>query len=512
MKKFVVFLVGISLLTGILYVSTATSDQFVNAGSTKKFHFTDTVTSAVDPGQGHESNQLVFILSPNEGTIYDGSITFTASKPIQVAVFHEILPHERLGQPTWTIDGETIYGFSLIDLPQRAGSLEFTGGALGLHAANSDSFTATVSVDGWIRGQPADIILQQIEYQVEEPSFTLSRTSIPVTIPMHKGVYEGGQVLYIITDGSDSDYVKTLSEKQQWNVETSAALADMPEDILGQMFVFTNGVRGDGLYGFQDEVFSSTPSQESEYSALHSVTEVSWKAGQREIVFESVDDIIAAEESGRINLDRIGVVLNTPQVIWPDGQMTVREDPEITDDTSYDGGQIVEIDQDEMTATFIAHRGWGPDGRTIYYIVTDVTPLGPAQTIGVVNAPTNAELISHPGTGNIYQFKNGIPGSGALGFQPEIADVSLDDESYSPMWKIYLVEWHDADAAKILESVSDLDSFRTGDLVTVSIARPTISDYIINSPLVDPFQQWDDDDDEEEVADDDADEDDADKT
>ena len=85
MKKFLAILVGMSLLTGILYVS-ATSDQFVDAGSTKKFHFTDTVTSTVDPGQGHESHQLAFILSPNEGTIYDGSITFTASKPIQVAL------------------------------------------------------------------------------------------------------------------------------------------------------------------------------------------------------------------------------------------------------------------------------------------------------------------------------------------------------------------------------------------------------------------------------------------
>ena len=494
MKKFLAILVGISLLTGILYVST-TSDQFVNAGSTKKFHFTDTVTSTVDPGQGHESHQLAFILSPNEGTIYDGSMTFAASKPIQVAVFHEILPHERIGQPTWTVDGETIYGFSLIDLQQRAGSIEFTGAALGLHAADSDSFTATVSVDGWIRGQPADIILQQTEYQVEEPSFTLSRTNIPVTIPMHQGVYEGGQVMYIITDGSDADYAKTLSEKQQWNVETSTALADMPEDILGQMFVFTNGIRGDGLYGFQDEVFSSTPSQESEYSALHSVIEVSWKAGQRESVFESADDIIAAEESGRISFDQTGVVLNTPQIIWPDGQMTVREDQEVTDDTTYDGGQIVEIDQDEMTATFIAHRGWGPDGRTVYYIIADVTPLGPAQTVGVVHTPTNAELISHSSVGDLYQFKNGISGSGALGFQPEIANVSLSDESYSPMWKVYLAEWHDADTAKILESISDLDSFRADDLITVSIARPAISDYIINSPFIDPFQQWGDDED-----------------
>ena len=37
-------------------------------------------------------------------------------------------------------------------------------------------------------------------------------------------------------------------------------------------------------YGFQDEVFSNTPSQESEYSALSSVIEVTWKIGQKEII------------------------------------------------------------------------------------------------------------------------------------------------------------------------------------------------------------------------------------
>ena len=504
MKKFLAILVGISLLTGLLYVSVA-SDQFVNAGSTKKVHFTHTVTSTLDLGQGHENHQLVFILSPNEGTIYDGSMTFAASKPVQVAVFHEILPHERIGQPTWTVDGKTIYGLSLIDLQEHAGSIEFTGAALGLYSPAPDEFTATVSVDGWIRGQPSDIILEKTEYQVEEPSFTLSRTSVPVTIPMHKGVYEGEQILYIITDGSDEDYAKTLSETQQWNVETSTVLADVPEDILGQMFVFTNGIRGDGIYGFQDEVFSSTPSQESEYNALHSVIEVSWKTGQRESVFESADDIIAAEESGRIKFDQTGVILNTPQIVWPDGQMVVREDQEITDDMSYDKGQIVEINQDELTVTFVAHRGWGPDGKTIYYIVTDITPLGPAQTVGVVHAITNAELISHSSVGDLYQFKNGIKGSGALGFQPEIASVSLSDESYSPMWKAYLVEWHDAETAKILESISDLDSFRADDLISVSIARPAISDYIINSPLVDPFQQWGDGDEVGDTTDDDGD-------
>ena len=471
---------------GIIFVSS-TSDQFVDAGSRKKFHFTQTITSSQDPGQGHENHQLSLVLSPNEGTIYDGSMTFTSSEPVQIVVLHEINLRESKGQPTWTVDGKTTYGLSLIDLQKNSGSFEFTGAALGLHTSNSKEFTSTVSVDGWIRGQPTEVIMQKIELEKEVPSL-LSRTNVPATIPMHKGIYEGNQVLYIITDGSDEDYTKIISEKQEWNIELASVLADVPESTLQKLFVFKNGVKGDGIYGFQNEVFSSTPSQKSQYSALNSIIEVTWKVGQKEIEFKSATDIIAAEEGGRIEFNETRIVLNTPQIIWPDGQMIVRSDKEITDEMSYSGGQIIEINEEEMTVTFVAHRGWGPDGRTIYYIVTDATPSGPAESMGVASSPSSANLIAHSGAVDLFQFKNGIVGSGPLGFQPGIAGASLGDVNYSPMWRIYLVEWNDAKSAKILETRSDIDAFHADDMLSVSIARPINSDHIVNCPFIDPFQ------------------------
>ena len=471
----------------MIFVSS-TSDQFVDAGSRKKVHFTQTITSSQDPGQGHENHQLALILSPNPGTIYDGSMTFTSSEPMQIVVLHEITSQDSKGQPTWTVDGKTIYGLSIIDLEKKSGSFEFTGAALALHSPNSKEFTTTVSVDGWIRGQPTEVIMQKIELEKEEPTSLLSRANVPATIPMHKGIYEGNQVLYIITDGSDHDYAKIISEKQGWKVETAPPLANIPKNILQKLFIFKNGIKGDGIYGFQNEVISNTPSQESQYSALSSVIEVTWKTGQKEIEFKSAADVIAAEEGGRIEFNETGVVLNTPQIIWPDGQMIVRSDKEITDEMTYSGGQITEIDEENMTVTFVSHRGWGPDGKTIYYIVTDATPSGPAESMGVVSSPSSANLIAHSGAVDLFQFKNGIIGSGPLGFQPGIAAASLGDENYSPMWRIYLVEWNDVKSAKILETRSDIDSFSEDDLLSVTIARPTNSDHIVNCPFIDPFQ------------------------
>ncbi len=485
-KYIIIFIAGI-FLTGFLSISLV-SDQFVDANSRKKIHFTQTITSLQDPGQGHDGHQLALILSPSEGTIYDGSLTFTASEPVQIVVLHEINENDAKGQPTWTIDGNKIYGLSLIDRGTTSDSFEFTGAALALHSSNSQEFTSTVSVDGWIRGQPTEIIMQQIEYEKQEPSLLLSKTNVPVTIPMHEGIFNSNSTLYIITDSSDQDLSKIITESQGWNVELAPPLANTPDTALQKIFVFTNGITGNGIYGYQSEVFSSTPAQESDYSPLSSVVEVTWKKGQNKIIFESAEEILEAKEGSRIEFKETDIVINTPQIVWPEGQMVVRVDQEITDDLPYIGGQITEINMENMTVTFIAHRGWGPDGRTIYYIVTDATPSGPAEMMGVIHSPTSEELLVSSAAVDLFQFKNGIIGSGPMGFQPGIASAAPGDETYSPIWRIYNVEWNNPQDAKILETKFDIDTFHEEDLLTVSIARPMNSDHIVNCPFIDPFQ------------------------
>jgi hypothetical protein len=97
-------------------------------------------------------------------------------------------------------------------------------------------------------------------------------------------------------------------------------------------------------------------------------------------------------------------------------------------------------------------------------------------------------LITNSSAADLFQFQNGIKGSGSLGFQPGIASVNSDNESYSPIWRIYNIEWHNPEDAKILETLSDIDLFKANDLISVSLARPMNSHHMINGPLIDPFQ------------------------
>ena len=294
-------------------------------------------------------------------------------------------------------------------------------------------------------------------------------------------------MLYVITDGSDRAYAEAVSERQGWRVEHAPALSGLPENATQQLFVFKNGIRGDGLHGFQAEVFSATPALDT-YSALGEVIEVTWKAGQNPTLFESAEDVLEAHKAGRIGFDETGTVLNAPQIMWPGGQMEVRRDGEITDGMAYGGGQVTEIDVDAMTVTFVAHRGWGPDGRTIYYIVTDATPSAAAESMGVPPSPPSAGLVAHSGAADMFQFKNGIRGPGPLGFQAGIAGAVPGDQNYTPMWRTYLVEWNNAESARIMETKSDIDAFRAGDMISVSIARTPDGDHVVNSPFIDPFQ------------------------
>ena len=315
----------------------------------------------------------------------------------------------------------------------------------------------------------------------------LSRASVPATLPLHEGYFDGESVYFVITDSSDPTHAEIISESQGWTVELAPPLANAPDAALSQTYMFTNGMEGDGVHGFQGEVFTSTPAMPDMYSALTMHTHVTWNADTTPRVLMSEAEIMDAEEAGEVTLTELDVVINMPHVMWPGGQLMVNE-AEINDKLPYGGGQVTEIDTDAMTVTFVAHRGWGPDGRTIYYIVTDATPAGPAEGMGVPHTPTSASLIANSAAVDLFQFTNGLKGPGPLGFQPGIATAGPGDAGYSPMWRIHVVTWEDEHDARLLENIGDIQAMRTEGKVSSELARPMDSEHIVNCPFIDPFQ------------------------
>ena len=332
-------------------------------------------------------------------------------------------------------------------------------------------------------------VVAESEKQIEPGNLLkLSRASVATDIPLHLGYYDGDSVYFIITDASDEKHAKIISEKQGWNVEVAPPLENTPKEALSTAYLFVNGVDGEGIHGYQSEVVTSTPAQTETYSALTSHVHVIWTDENNARVLDSEQAVIDAETNGEVTLVKLPVVLNMPQIVWPDGQMTIKEDKTLTDSTPYGKAQVLDIDLDEMTVTFVAHRGWGPDGRTIYYIVTDATPSGPAKMMGVINAPTLASTLASSSAIDLFQFKNGIAGSGPLGFQPGIAAGAPGDENYSPLWRIFMIKWIDPENAVVLETMDDISYYQQQGLIEIGMARPMNSDHIVNCPFIDPFQ------------------------
>ncbi|HEY8522133.1 MAG TPA: hypothetical protein VIL14_00075, partial [Nitrososphaeraceae archaeon] len=68
----------------------------------------------------------------------------------------------------------------------------------------------------------------------------------------------------------------------------------------------------------------------------------------------------------------------------------------------------------KMIVTMVAHRGWRPDDKTVYYIATYATPKTPADMIGEPYVKSDEKLIGMPVVVDLFQFTTGINGSGLL--------------------------------------------------------------------------------------------------
>ena len=122
-----------------------------------------TVSSDVDPLKGHEGHQAAVILPPrNDSALYSGTLTFTASKPVQVAVINTYnidnstasqIP-ERFGtlltaQAPWNTSATVtplMMNIDYVDSPTMSKMVPFAGNLVALHTMNGEPFVANYAV------------------------------------------------------------------------------------------------------------------------------------------------------------------------------------------------------------------------------------------------------------------------------------------------------------------------------------------------------------------------------
>jgi hypothetical protein len=136
--------------------------------------------------------------------------------------------------------------------------------------------------------------------------------------PLVTGFYNGEEVLFIHTEASDPDVAKMLTDMMGPHVVLVPELAQAPEPLLANVYVFTNGVQGMGPFGFQPDVFDSVPGEEG-YRPLRTVSLVTWQEGATPRELRSVEEIQAAEAAGEVAISLPDIVVNMPILSWPGG-------------------------------------------------------------------------------------------------------------------------------------------------------------------------------------------------
>jgi len=336
----------------------------------------------------------------------------------------------------------------------------------------TDPIYATV-----FRPQPPGGQMMDDGSMMEKPT-KLTETNLPVKIPLTRGFADGSEVFYISTEASDQDIASHLTNLTGFRVAYAPSLARAPASALANIYAFTNGIEGSGPLGFQSNVADSQPG-DPEYSPLWRINMVEWQSDASPRELTSEEEILAAHQAGDVIVTPTEVVVNCPFVKWEGGSLQVREDKILTDDTAYGGGQVLEINSDELTVTFVAHRGFAPDGSTIYYIATDASVKEVADMLGVIYVNKTGETLLTGSSSDLWVFTNGIEGTGPMGFQASIAGSNVGEASYSPMWRIVAATWSVAGQAEFLTTAQRISAAGASDNLTTEIAG-----VVVNCPFV----------------------------
>jgi len=141
----------------------------------------------------------------------------------------------------------------------------------------------------------------------------------PVGVPPVKGYMEGKEIRFIHTEASDAKVAERLTTMMGSPVLPVSSLAKAPEAMLANVYVFTNGIKGSGPFGFRPDVFDRPPGTNG-YSPLRALNLVTWKneASAREL--KSAAEVNDAVSKGEVTIERPGIVVNMPLLTWPGGR------------------------------------------------------------------------------------------------------------------------------------------------------------------------------------------------
>jgi hypothetical protein len=138
-------------------------------------------------------------------------------------------------------------------------------------------------------------------------------------LPAGKAYAEGKEIYFVHTEASDPGVAKKLTSMMKSPVILVPSLANVPNESLANVYVFTNGITGSGPFGFQPDVFDNPPGTDG-YTPLRRLNAITWADGTKAREFKSATEVLDAEAAGELVIQQPGVVINMPFVVWDGGK------------------------------------------------------------------------------------------------------------------------------------------------------------------------------------------------
>jgi len=154
-----------------------------------------------------------------------------------------------------------------------------------------------------------------------QPGASGEMSRMDAGLPAVAGYADGQEITFVHTEASDPQVAAMLSQMMGSPVLVVPELAKVPDEVLGVVYVFSNGLKPSGPrgpLGFQPDVFDSVPG-DAAYRPLRRIELVSWSTGATPRVLRSAEEIAAAESAGELTLERSSTVVNMPMIRWPGG-------------------------------------------------------------------------------------------------------------------------------------------------------------------------------------------------
>jgi hypothetical protein len=140
-----------------------------------------------------------------------------------------------------------------------------------------------------------------------------SRRPETISMPVSLGWYKGERVYYITTDISDPPMARGAGVNLALRLRDAIPTYPKPpeqKDVLERVYKFPNGE--------QDAVFASVPnpvgplSSDAQYSPLWILYAVRIVGGRNIELLSSEEDILAAQDAGKVTAVRTAIVINCP--------------------------------------------------------------------------------------------------------------------------------------------------------------------------------------------------------